>query len=50
MFASLERSPLTAENLRGTDYLVADALGHGHMFTPAQAGAGETSRRRTQHF
>ncbi len=36
-FATLERSPLTAENLRGTDYLVADAFGHGHMFTPAQA-------------
>ncbi|MBS0630822.1 MAG: hypothetical protein JSS11_02830 [Verrucomicrobia bacterium] len=39
MFASLERSPLTAETLRGTDYLVADAFGHGHMFTPAQAEA-----------
>ncbi len=39
LFASLERSPLTAANLRGTDYLVADAHGHGHMFTPAQAAA-----------
>lgn len=39
MFASLERSPLTVETLRGTDYLVADAFGHGHMFTPAQAEA-----------
>jgi hypothetical protein len=39
MFASLERSPLTAETLRGTDYLVADVYGHGHMFTPAQAEA-----------
>lgn len=39
LFASLERSPLTAGTLRGTDYLVADAHGHGHMFTPAQAAA-----------
>jgi hypothetical protein len=39
MFVSLECSPLTPQNLRGTDYLVADAHGHGHMFTPAQAEA-----------
>ncbi len=36
-FASLEWSPLTAENLRGTDYLLADGHSSGHMFTPEQA-------------
>jgi len=35
-FASLERSPLTAETLRGTHFLVADGHGLGHMFTPEQ--------------
>lgn len=35
-FVSLEQSPLTAETLRGTPYLVADFNGAGHMFTPAQ--------------
>ena len=35
-FATLERSKLTARNLRGTHYLVADGFGHGHMFTPEQ--------------
>lgn len=38
-FVSLERTPLTAGTLRGTDYLVADNYGHGHMFTPEQAAA-----------
>lgn len=47
LFTSLETKPLTPENLRGTDYLVADALSHGHMFTPAQAEA-EKSRRETE--
>lgn len=47
MFATLERSPLTMENIRGTDYLVADAYGHGHMFTPAQAEL-ERQRRETE--
>ncbi|MEO6002434.1 MAG: hypothetical protein ABIZ04_11855 [Opitutus sp.] len=36
LFASLERSALTASNVRGTDFLVADRYGHGHMFTPDQ--------------
>jgi hypothetical protein len=35
-FATLERSPLTAETLRGTHYLVADGHGFGHMFTEEQ--------------
>ncbi len=35
-FASLERSPLTAETLRGTHFLVADKHGHGNMLTPDQ--------------
>jgi hypothetical protein len=35
-FVSLERSPLTKENLRGTHYLVADGFSHGHMFTDEQ--------------
>nr|MBP7143386.1 hypothetical protein [Opitutaceae bacterium] len=43
LFTSPERSPLSAATLRGTDFLVADAHGHGHMFTPAQA---EEERRR----
>ena len=43
-FVSLERSPLTAANVRGTDYLVADGYGAGHMFTPAQAA--EHARRK----
>ncbi|MBP8257262.1 MAG: hypothetical protein KAX37_08040 [Opitutaceae bacterium] len=42
-FTSPERSPLSATTLRGTDFLVADAHGHGHMFTPAQA---EEEKRR----
>ena len=43
-FTSLERTPLTAATLRGTPYLVADAYGAGHMFTPAQQA--EASRQR----
>ncbi|MCC7499976.1 MAG: hypothetical protein IT160_20520 [Bryobacterales bacterium] len=35
-FVSLESSPLTAQNVRGTQYLVADGCGAGHMFTPEQ--------------
>lgn len=36
-FVSCETSPLTAETVRGTHYLVADRYGHGHMFTEEQA-------------
>jgi hypothetical protein len=36
LFTGLERSPLTAETLRGTPALLADYNGAGHMFTPAQ--------------
>lgn len=35
-FASLEKSPLRVDTVRGTDFLVADGLGAGHMFTPGQ--------------
>jgi hypothetical protein len=35
-FVTLESSPLTAENVQGTDYLVADGHGLGHMFTKEQ--------------
>ncbi len=35
-FVTLERSPLTADHLRGTHYLVADGHGCGHMFTDEQ--------------
>jgi hypothetical protein len=35
-FASLEASPLTAETVRGTHYLVADKHGFGNMLTPEQ--------------
>lgn len=35
-FAGLESSPLTAANVRGTHFLVADMHGNGHMFTPDQ--------------
>lgn len=35
-FASYESSPLNEQALSGTDYLVADGFGHGHMLTEAQ--------------
>jgi hypothetical protein len=35
-FATLEASPLTAPNVRGTHFLVADGHGLGHMFTKEQ--------------
>lgn len=35
-FATLEKRPLVAKNVRGTHYLVADGHGHGHMFTEEQ--------------
>jgi hypothetical protein len=41
-FVSLERSPLTAENVRGTHYLVADGHADGHMFTDSQRALYET--------
>ena len=39
MFTTLERQPLIAANVRGTEYLVADLNSHGHMFTSAQKAA-----------
>ncbi len=44
IFASLEKSPLTANTLRGTPYLVADYNAAGHMFTPAQQAVMEKER------
>jgi len=35
-FVAYETSELGANSLRGTDYLVADGYGHGHMLTPEQ--------------
>jgi hypothetical protein len=35
-FVTLESTPLTRENLRGTHFLVADGFGLGHMFTKEQ--------------
>jgi hypothetical protein len=35
-FVSLERSPLTGENVRGSHFLVADYYSWGRMFTPEQ--------------
>jgi len=35
-FASLEQSPLRADSVRGTHFLVADGLGAGHMLTSEQ--------------
>lgn len=35
-FVTLEASPLTAQNVQGTHYLVADGHGLGHMFTEEQ--------------
>ena len=35
-FVSLEQTPLSIKNLRGTHFLVADGYGGGHMFTPPQ--------------
>lgn len=50
MFCGLEKALLSARAVCGTDYLVADGFGSGHMFTPEQAHefklrlAAETSR------
>ena len=38
-FVTLEEHPLTAANVHGTHYLVADAHAYGHMFTPEQQAA-----------
>ncbi|UVI27504.1 hypothetical protein [Paenibacillus spongiae] len=35
-FTSYEYSPLNEQTLRGTNYLVADGFGHGHMLTEEQ--------------
>ena len=35
-FATLEKSKLTAKTLRGTNFLLADGYGAGHMFTEEQ--------------
>lgn len=35
-FAGLERGGMGRRRLRGTDHLVADGHGYGHMFTPEQ--------------
>jgi len=35
-FVSLEKSPLEAKNVKGTNYLVADGYGYGHMLTDKQ--------------
>ena len=35
-FVTLESTPLTAQNVQGTHYLVADGHGIGHMFTKEQ--------------
>ncbi|BBH20623.1 hypothetical protein Back11_19680 [Paenibacillus baekrokdamisoli] len=35
-FVSYESGPLEESTLRGTNYLVADGFGHGHMFTEEQ--------------
>jgi hypothetical protein len=35
-FVTLESTPLTAQNVQGTHYLVADRYGIGHMFTKEQ--------------
>ncbi len=35
-FVSFEKSPLRGDTVRGTHFIVADGLGAGHMFTPAQ--------------
>ena len=41
-FVSLESSPLRADTLRGTHFLVADGHGRGHMFTPEQKALYES--------
>ncbi len=38
-FASLESSDLKAENIEGTNFLVADNYSYGHTFTPSQQTA-----------
>jgi len=36
MFVTTEKKPLTLKNLRGSQFLVADGFGAGHMFTEKQ--------------
>jgi len=48
-FVSLEFTPLTAKNLRGTHFLVADGHGAGHMFTEEQAAEYERRNEEETH-
>jgi len=41
-FVTLETRPLTAKNVRGTHFLVADRHGSGHMLTPEQEAECQT--------
>lgn len=49
-FASLERSPLHEDTVRGTHFLIADYHSHGHMFTPEQqAQVDELEKTEPDH-
>ena len=48
-FASLEKQPLTAASVRGTDYLYADGRLCGFMFTPEQQAAFDKSVKTEEH-
>jgi hypothetical protein len=41
-FVTLESTPLTAQNVQGTHFLVADGHGGGHMFTKEQQAQYDT--------
>ncbi|MFA5203128.1 MAG: hypothetical protein WC708_01875 [Lentisphaeria bacterium] len=48
-FASLEKQPLTAATVRGTDYLCADGRLCGFMFTPEQQAAFAEKLKTEEH-
>ncbi|MBI3944788.1 MAG: hypothetical protein HY321_02640 [Armatimonadetes bacterium] len=48
-FATMERTPLTREMLRGTHFLAADGHGNGHMFTESQAAQFEAIKESEIH-
>ena len=48
-FVSLETTPLTADTLRGTHYLVADGHGIGHMLTESQQAEFDSRNDAEMH-
>ena len=48
-FASLEQTPLRADTVQGSPFLVADGFGAGHMFTPEQQTEFDRLRPEESH-